>query len=310
MLWAKKQKGFTIVELLIVVVVIAILAAITIVAYNGIQNRAKSSVAQSEAGQAARKVALWQVENPNSAPASLAAAGYTPSGSTTQQYTPGSGSNWCATLTVGNISYFVSHAAPTPASGACVGHSLNGVPPIVNLVDNPSLESNASGWMLHSSLNGAGAIGRIEVEGEWVFRGVRSGSGATAIYFAQGTPMPVNSSSTYTASIDVTSSVSQWISLLIRIGGTSTSLTPNEPVFLNANVPTRLVTTSTTTASTSSVFLAVLSSSGSVGDVITVDNAMLTEGSTAYPYADGNTPNWSWTGSQNNSTSAGPPLTL
>lgn len=31
--------GFTIVELLIVVVVIAILAAITIVAYNGIQNR-------------------------------------------------------------------------------------------------------------------------------------------------------------------------------------------------------------------------------------------------------------------------------
>ena len=32
-----KQRGFTIVELLIVVVIIAILAAITIVAYNGIQ---------------------------------------------------------------------------------------------------------------------------------------------------------------------------------------------------------------------------------------------------------------------------------
>lgn len=44
MQWApfKKQSGFTIVELLIVIVVIAILAAVTIVAYNGIQNQAKN----------------------------------------------------------------------------------------------------------------------------------------------------------------------------------------------------------------------------------------------------------------------------
>lgn len=42
-----KSRGFTIVELLIVIVVIAILAAITIVAYNGIQNRAKASAAQA-----------------------------------------------------------------------------------------------------------------------------------------------------------------------------------------------------------------------------------------------------------------------
>mgnify|MGYP006209457325 CR=1 FL=1 len=39
--WAQKQTGFTIVELLIVIVVIAILAAVSIVAYNGIQDRAK-----------------------------------------------------------------------------------------------------------------------------------------------------------------------------------------------------------------------------------------------------------------------------
>lgn len=40
------NKGFTIVELLIVVVVIAILAAITIVAYNGITYRSKVSMVQ------------------------------------------------------------------------------------------------------------------------------------------------------------------------------------------------------------------------------------------------------------------------
>ena len=35
-----RNRGFTFVELLIVIVVIAILAAITVVAYSGIQNRA------------------------------------------------------------------------------------------------------------------------------------------------------------------------------------------------------------------------------------------------------------------------------
>jgi len=41
--WAQKQKGFTIVELLIVIVVIAILAAISVVAYNGIQTRSENT---------------------------------------------------------------------------------------------------------------------------------------------------------------------------------------------------------------------------------------------------------------------------
>jgi len=50
-----KSKGFTIVELLIVIVVIAILAAITIVAYNGIQNRAKTTALASAAETVQKK---------------------------------------------------------------------------------------------------------------------------------------------------------------------------------------------------------------------------------------------------------------
>lgn len=58
-----KQRGFTIVELLIVVVIIAILAAITIVAYNGIQNRAKSSAAQSLANNVVKKAEAYNTIN-------------------------------------------------------------------------------------------------------------------------------------------------------------------------------------------------------------------------------------------------------
>ena len=46
-----RLKGFTIVELLIVIVVIGILAAISIVAYNGIQDRANNITTTSAASQ-------------------------------------------------------------------------------------------------------------------------------------------------------------------------------------------------------------------------------------------------------------------
>ncbi len=48
--------GFTIVELLIVVVVIAILAAIVIVSYNGIKQRADASARKTELSQLSRKI--------------------------------------------------------------------------------------------------------------------------------------------------------------------------------------------------------------------------------------------------------------
>lgn len=51
-------KGFTIVELLIVIVVIGILAAISIVAYNGIQNRAYDTAIQNDLNNLAKLVHL------------------------------------------------------------------------------------------------------------------------------------------------------------------------------------------------------------------------------------------------------------
>lgn len=59
----RAEQGFTIVELLIVVVVIAILAAITIVAYNGITARANDSARLSDSEAIAKAVELYGVEH-------------------------------------------------------------------------------------------------------------------------------------------------------------------------------------------------------------------------------------------------------
>lgn len=57
-----KQAGFTIVELLIVIVIIGILAAITIVAYNGVQNRANNTAVTADLSNMAKQMQLSYVD--------------------------------------------------------------------------------------------------------------------------------------------------------------------------------------------------------------------------------------------------------
>lgn len=60
--YKKKTYGFTIVELLIVIVVIAILAAISIVAYNGIQNRTENAKTVSAVSAWAKAMQVYKLD--------------------------------------------------------------------------------------------------------------------------------------------------------------------------------------------------------------------------------------------------------
>lgn len=58
----QNQHGFTIVELLIVIVVIGVLAAITVVAFNGVQGRAHDISLQNDLQAIAKKLEMYKVD--------------------------------------------------------------------------------------------------------------------------------------------------------------------------------------------------------------------------------------------------------
>lgn len=58
----RNKSGFTIVELLIVIVIVAILAAISVVAYNGIQNRAYDTTVKNDLASIAKKIQMFNAD--------------------------------------------------------------------------------------------------------------------------------------------------------------------------------------------------------------------------------------------------------
>ncbi|MBC7869079.1 prepilin-type N-terminal cleavage/methylation domain-containing protein [Candidatus Saccharibacteria bacterium] len=57
-----KKRGFTIVELLIVIVVVGILAAISIVAYGGVQNRARDTIRIDDSEKIRKALELYRID--------------------------------------------------------------------------------------------------------------------------------------------------------------------------------------------------------------------------------------------------------
>lgn len=312
-----KQTGFTIVELLIVIVVIGILAAITIVAYNGVQNRARIATISTDLSGAGKLLAFHEADK-GSYPATLAETnanqGVKASDGTTYQYTS-NGSTYCLTATNGSLSYKISNTATIPAQGGCAGHGVGGVAAITNMVTNPSFETNLANY----GFNQAGFGTRAQVAaaanvGSFGQRITVSANGTALTGLGPYTQVTnLASDKSYTASVWIRSSAAlpYTISLERRnAANTNIGTSSSSVVTLTPNTWTRLTHTIPATATMTQLTFCVYSQSANVaiGNTIDFDGFMISEGTSAPTYADGTSADWVWNGTAHNSTSTGPSL--
>jgi prepilin-type N-terminal cleavage/methylation domain-containing protein len=314
------SKGFTIVELLIVIVVIGILAAITIVAFNSVQNKARTAAISADLSGAARILAAHEAQE-GSFPTTLAEAnngtGVRASEGTSYQYAS-TGTTYCLTATKGTTSYKVSNDALTPAQGGCAGHGVGGVAAITNLVRNPVVATGTSDWVTTASTGGTSTGSRLTAQAPPV-------SGVTTAYriSLSGTPsswwrvqndsaIPVTEGQPYTLSGWIRPSVATTTYAIIiwrNSGGTTISESPSPATAHAANTWERRTITATAPVGAVSVRLQLGAPGGGViGATLDGTAMMFVNSSTVHNFADGNTSNWIWNGTPNLSSSTGPPV--
>ena len=154
--WAR---GFTIVELLIVIVVIAVLAAITIVVFNGLQQRAIQSSLQADVNKAKKKVMLYQAENGtyptaiNCTNPSSTEICVEPSGSNAYSYTSLNTSTpplYALSASNDALAYQVTESTPVQEGS---GYSTNGLTAHLDAGDSSSYAGTGTTW---NDISGSG----------------------------------------------------------------------------------------------------------------------------------------------------------
>lgn len=339
------KRGFTIVELLIVVTVIAILAVISIVGYNGVQQRARDAAVLSDADAVESEMARYATKHSGAFGSALAwytDNGETPLTNTNINFTPSPGNiidvvtsttQYCirvynvASATYGSLQ---TAAYKESASGDCAlltpsaealadsPESTPPVPPtITNYASNPSYESNQTGT---SGPNGS-TVARVTdraYSGTASMRATMPAGAASnygiSVYSPGASTVPtyLQANTTYIASVWVYVPSSTDVDIRLSIQGTGKA-TVTYPASHKTSVKdawTRIYVPFTTVASGSvTVYVLNGTATTTAGMQFWVDGVMITETDTLYNFADGNTSSWSWSGAQNNSTSTGPGVT-
>ncbi len=309
-MWARKQTrmvGFTIVELLIVVVVIAILAAITIVAYNGIQNRAKESALQSTVSQAGKKVASIGIQNADIVPldkaAFLAATNLSDSSAATYTYYANDAArSYCVSaVSTGTISpYAYSSDGGVAEKGECS----------MNLVTNPGMEAGVvSGYGPRYSAT----LARVTTEarsGSASLRVITPGSVADEgvnMSATAGTVSP-GFAGTFTGSAWVKAPAGAPLRLFLEEISSANAYVAGSTQNFTATGSWQRISVSRTVTDPTRKFVVNVRTNSVNAVTFYVDDVMITAGSSLYEYGDGSSSKWKWMSTENASASFGPAL--
>ncbi len=331
--WAlQKQKGFTIVELLIVVVVIAILAAITIVAYSGITNRSKQAAVATMAAQVQKKLAVYAATNGDRYPDTLAQADVNGALASKVQYSVNnlvSPAGFCVTASQDGLSSYVASnyqyttTAPqtanqsTPTAGVCPGHSSNDSPVITNLFLNPVAETAATGWSAVASTGGAQSGARFtSVSGltplgvTTDYRNTLGGAAASWWRVQYNAGVPVTEGKSYVLSGYIRPSVAATTGVIILWANAAGEWFIETPGTFAAQTAMSWAQKSVVaTAPAGAVSMRAhfgATNGGAAGAYIDATAVMFYEGTIVYPYNDGDSAGWIWEGAANASRSKGP----
>jgi len=300
----RPRNGFTIVELLIVVVVIAILAAITVVSYNGIQSRAKTAAVQDTLTQSFKKLRIEKIKAgtglyPVSLPSEIRSGG-----NITLNYYPLSSAaptSYCLEAVSGNIWYHITSSSSGPELDGCS---------VTNLVIDPR---PSSGYWFASSNSVASLSFVTWPDGSPAAKSTRKDTANYALYSNRNSSKVATAQEgdVYTVLFSIRSSVDTTVTFQVGSGTATASIgSLNYPVTLKANEVQNIRYTFTIPSGYDgdNIFNKFYwtDGKGAIGDSFEVANVMWVKGNYTGSFKYGDSPGWSWDGTPNNSTSTGP----
>lgn len=316
----KPQRGFTIVELIVIIVVIGILAAITIVSYNAVTDNATKQAVQTDAQSVASQLTKYKSER-GAYPQDFTQL----NGSTTQatiQYSYDDiSAGYCFTASLKSYSVFVRSGNTSPSEGTCLGHGSNGKAALVNYAFDPNATS------LSNFSAGTGGTNTLRTDapysGTSYIRRTANTANTTGTTIGTSTTsyIPVTRGKTYTISAWVRANRSipqyMYISWITESGSTSGTLSSGTGVTVGTSwtrvswtgvVPGGDVGFSGSTPRYAAVSIRPGSSfvsptSWAVNDYQDIDGIMANEGSDLNDFKDGSSPGCSWSGTPNASAS-------